>query len=90
MKKIITLAVCMAVSFMAFAEVGVATGLRGSILGLEPTFALCVDDFEAEIGAAMSRNVSVMPVFSLDGDNKNIVITPNINLGWNYDAFESG
>ena len=90
MKKIIGLVVAMAVSFMAFAEIHVATGLRGSILGLEPTVAVCVDDFEAEIGAAMSRNVSAMPIFSIDGRGDNMVLTPNITVGWNYDAFESG
>lgn len=90
MKKIIGLVAAMAVSFMAFAEVHVATGLRGSILGLEPTVAVCIDDFEAEVGVAMSRNVSVMPIYSLDGNGDNLVLTPNITLGWNYDAFESG
>lgn len=92
MKKIITLFVAMAVSFMAFAEVHVATGLRGSILGLEPTVALCIDDFEAEVGVAMSRNVSFMPIFSIDNDRRadNLFLTPNITIGWNYDAFESG
>lgn len=90
MKKIIGMCIALTMAICAFAETHVAAGIRGSYLGLEPTLALCINDFEAEVGCAMSRNVSQLAVYSDIESENNLVLTPNITIGWNYEAGEYG
>lgn len=88
MKKIITF-MCVAVMtcFAAFAEMEIAPGIRFSVLGVEPTVSLNIDDLEVEAGFAFARDAS----YYIDtSDDYRVMFTPNITFGWNYDAFDTG
>lgn len=87
MKKLLSIvAVAMLACFSAFAEMQVSPGLRFSVLGVEPTVALNVDDFEAEVGFSFARDA----YYDFGGKYYRTILTPNVTVGWNYDAFDTG
>lgn len=88
MKKLLSIvAVAMFACFSLFAETQVSPGIRFSVLGVEPTVAFNVDDFEAEIGLAVARD----GYYEFDSSCRyHTLLTPNITIGWNYDAFDTG
>lgn len=100
MKKIITL-ICITfiTVFTAFAEMQFAPGFRFSVLGIEPTFDVIVDDLEVDIGVAFARKGKLfIDKYDADDDFKffndskeyDASIVPNITIGYNFDAFDTG
>ena len=61
-------------------EFGISAGLRLSILGLEPTFAVNYRNFEAEAACAISSGV----------DGKSFGVAPSLSIGYCTNPFEKG
>lgn len=87
MKKILSIVVALFVGcFVLSAETHVEPGIRFSVLGVEPTIAVGINDLEIEAGFAFARD----GMYQFDSQKYRALMTPNVTVGWNYDAFDTG